>query len=327
MKNLSESECSRLIQRLKGLPAPTFYGGSGLKQALAWRILALKLAFRGVISFTEILRPAFLSPGTRSAAMLRIRDTVCNQYVIDWVDKFVASQYAGVELFGKTVSPGTKNANGWVDFLVLYYQVIMQDQYDTKAFLKPDSIIIDGGANIGLFSILAAQMAPQGRVYAFEPAKATSTALKQNTKDCKNVEVLAQGLGDRPRKAEMMVHGDFLSGSTLSDSGMTVTGAEKSELVAEEVTITTIDAFVVEHKLARVDFIKLDAEGYEKQILRGAGDTIRRFRPVLTVSAYHFPNDKSDIVNLIEGIAPEYTHTLSSKAEEDLIFVPKPHNS
>jgi FkbM family methyltransferase len=259
--------------------------------------------------------------------MTRIRDTVCNEYVINWVDKFVASQYDGVELFGKLVCPGTKNANGWADFLALYYQVIMQDQYDTKAFLKPDSIIIDGGANIGLFSILAAQMAPRGRVYAFEPAKVTFTALKQNTKDCKNVEVFALGLGDRPRKAEMMVHGDCLSGSTLNDSGMTAIGADKSELVPEEVTITTIDAFVAEHKLARVDFIKLDAEGYEKQILRGASDTIRRFRPVLTVSAYHFPNDKSDIVNLIEGIAPEYTHTLSSKAEEDLIFVPKPHNS
>jgi FkbM family methyltransferase len=324
MKNLSESECSRLIQSLKGLPAPVFYGGSGLKQALAWRVLALRLAFRGVISFAEILRPAFLSPSTRDAAMLRIRDTVCNEYVIEWVDQFVASKYDGVELFGKAVSPGVKSANGWVDFLALFYQVILQDQYDAKEFLKPDSIIIDGGANIGLFSILAAQLAPQGKVYAFEPAKVTSTALKQNTKDCQNVEVLAMGLGDRSRKAEMKVHGDYLSGSTLSDSGMTVIGAAKSELVSEEVTITTIDAFVGDRKLARLDFIKIDAEGYEKQILRGAGDTLRRFRPVLTVSAYHFPNDKTEIVNLVKGIAPEYTHTLSSRAEEDLIFVPRP---
>jgi len=309
---------------LRKLPAPAFYGGSGLKQALAWRVLALKLAFRGVISFAEILRPAFLSPGTRNASMLRIRDTVCNEYVIDWIGKLVASKYDGVELFGKSVSPGAKSANGWADFLVLFDQVIIQDQYDAKKFLKPDSIIIDGGANIGLFSILASQMAPQGKVYAFEPAKATSTALKQNTKDCRNVEVLAQGLGDRPRKAEMMVHGDCLSGSTLSDSGMAVIGVEKSKLVPEVVSITTIDAFVEDRKLARVDFIKIDAEGYEKQILRGAENTIRRFRPLLTVSAYHFPNDKNDIVDLVKDISLEYTHTLSSKAEEDLIFVPKP---
>jgi len=255
--------------------------------------------------------------------MIRIRDTVGSGDVADWIGKFVAAEYDGVEIFGKLASPPTKNGKGWEDFLVLFYQVVMQDQYFTKDLLKPDSIVIDGGANVGLFSLMASHLTPKGRVFAFEPARVTSTALKQNTRDCENVEVLALGLGDKKRIAEMMVYGDYLSGSTISDSGMAVIGAGKGDLVPEEVSITTIDDFVAERRLAKLDFIKVDAEGYEKQILRGARETIRRLRPILAVSAYHFPNDKTDIVTLVEGTSPDYTHKFSSRAEEDLIFLPK----
>jgi len=323
MKHLSEAECSQLIKKLKKLPAPVFYGGSGIRLAVAWRLLALKLAFREVISITEILRPAFLSPTTRNPAMIRIRDNVCNAYVTRWIDRLVAAEYDGVEIFGKLVSPAAKSGKGWEDFLVLFDQVVIQDQYFAKDLLKPDSVVIDGGANIGLFSLVASHFAPKGKVYAFEPAKVTFSALKQNTKDCPNLEALNLGLGDKQRKAEMMVHADYLSGSSISDSGMTVVGSEKGDPVREQVSITTIDAFATERRLERLDFVKVDAEGYEKQILRGARETIRRFRPILAVSAYHFPNDRTDIVKLVEGISPEYTHKFSSRAEEDLLFLPK----
>lgn len=324
MKPLSESECAEIIEKLKRLPAPALYGGSPIKLAAVWRLLALKLAWRKIIPLTELLRPAFLSPSTQNPGMIRIRDSVCGKYVTDWIDKNVAAEYDRVEIFGKLVYPSAKNGKAWADFLVLFDQVVMQDQYFTKEFLKPDSVVIDGGANIGMFSLVASHLTPQGKVYAFEPAKVTCTALKQNTKDCTNVEVFALGLGDRARKTEMMVHEGCLSGSTISDSGMTLIGAEKGELVPEEVSITTIDDFVQERKLERLNFIKIDAEGYEKQILRGARETIRHFRPILAVSAYHFPNDKTDIVNLVQGTSPEYTHRLSSRAEEDLIFLPRP---
>jgi FkbM family methyltransferase len=323
MKHLSECECSRIIKRLKRLPAPMYYAGSATKLAAAWRLLALRLACRNVVPLTEILRPAFLSPTTQDPRMIRVRDVVCNGYVIDCVGRWVAADYDGVEIYGKLASPAMQNAKAWADFLLLFYQVVMQDQYHTKECLRPDSTVIDGGANIGLFSLVASQLTPKGKVYAFEPARVTSAALRKNTRDCKNIEVLAQGLGDKARKADMLVHGGFPSGSTVSDSGMPQFGVEAGDLVAEEISITTIDDFAKERNLDRVDFIKVDAEGYEKQILRGASQTIARFRPILAVSAYHFPNDRTDIVNIIEGITPEYTHKCSSRAEEDLLFLPK----
>jgi FkbM family methyltransferase len=242
--------------------------------------------------------------------------------VTDWIQKNVAAAYDGVDLFGKHVSPPTGTARAWEDFLVLYYQVVIQDQYESKLLLKPDSVVIDGGANIGLFSVVASQYAPKGKVYSFEPAKLTFTALSRNTKDCTNVEAVNSGLGDKACKAEMMVHQGWPSGSTLSDSGMAVIGAEKGDLVPEQVSVTTIDAFTQERGLKKLDFVKVDAEGYEKQILRGAAGAIRRFRPVLAVSAYHFPNDKQDIVQIVKGIYPGYSHRLSSAAEEDLFFLP-----
>ena len=56
---------------------------------------------------------------------------------------------------------------------------------------------------------------------------------------------------------------------------------------ADVVQIMSIDSYVAEKKLPRVDFIKLDVEGAELDTLKGAATTIARFKPILALSAYH----------------------------------------
>ena len=74
------------------------------------------------------------------------------------------------------------------------------------------------------------------------------------------------------------------------------------------VPLTTIDKIVAELKLAHVDFIKMDIEGAEKQAIKGAENTIRRFRPRMSLSSEHLDDDLTAIPALIHSIDPNYTH-------------------
>ena len=65
-------------------------------------------------------------------------------------------------------------------------------------------------------------------------------------------------------------------------------------------------AIVAEQGAPRADFIKVDVEGMEAEVIRGARETIRRDHPVLVVSGYHKPDDLETLPRLIREIEPAY---------------------
>lgn len=78
----------------------------------------------------------------------------------------------------------------------------------------------------------------------------------------------------------------------------------------ETAQITTIDAYVREKGLERVDYIRLDVEGAELDVLRGAAMTIGMFKPILNISAYHKPDDFWTLMNFVKSIRPDYEFAL-----------------
>ena len=194
--------------------------------------------------------------------------------------------------------------------------VLLQDQYHAKPLIKRDAVVIDAGANIGLFSILASALAPEGHVYAFEPASETHKVLCKTVAGITNITVVEKGLGGERGVAPFAIAGSMGTNHIVT---------KKNPLrrwKSIEIPITTIDDYVRENGLARVDFIKMDTEGFEAQIISGAQKTIKAFRPIISMSAYHDPEDKVELPKLLNSIAP-YTCELFHAVEEDLVCTPQ----
>jgi hypothetical protein len=104
-------------------------------------------------------------------------------------------------------------------------------------------------------------------------------------------------------------------------------GAAPAGDAASVVATTTIDQFVERTGLERVDYIKMDVEGAELNVLRGAAQTIERFAPKLAIAAYHKDDDLVRIPDAIAAFDAEYRfylQTFSPVEEETVLFAPSP---
>jgi FkbM family methyltransferase len=150
-------------------------------------------------------------------------------------------------------------------------------------FLAPGMTVIDGGANIGLYTLYAARrVGPAGTVLAIEPSQRDFDRLTEHVRltRLRNVRCRRLALSRAPGRGQLRVAAEWNAGhNTLGEFGY-----ETTELVrVEEVKVRALDAIVADEGLQRVDLIKLDIEGAEYDALRGAEATIRRFRPAILV--------------------------------------------
>jgi hypothetical protein len=63
---------------------------------------------------------------------------------------------------------------------------------------------------------------------------------------------------------------------------------------------------VAEYKMSRVDFIKMDIQGAEREALKSAAETLRKWRPRLALDSYHLPDDAALLPNVIAAANPDY---------------------
>jgi len=201
-------------------------------------------------------------------------------------------------------------------------QIFLRDQYCVKDLLKSEAIVLDCGANIGLFSILAHHLSPKSKIYSFEPTKYTFEILEKNIKE-NNFEnfihPLNLALGDRSQEIKIQTNEGLGEANSVIDSEMKIIPLYPYSAV-EKVKMITIDDFVKWQNLRKVDFIKIDTEGYEKQVIKGAKKTIKEFHPIIACSAYHLPEDKIEIPKLILEIEASYKYRLEKRSEEDFVF-------
>lgn len=157
-----------------------------------------------------------------------------------------------------------------------------------QSIIQSGWTILDIGANIGIFSLVFAKATGnEGRVIAYEPQPAIHQIL------ARNLEANASGI-DRVQAIVSDIVGErpFLDLHDLSAEQIVWLGSVSVESTADgrhgrmiDTPVVTIDSL----NLDRCDFIKIDVEGHEPEVIRGAWETISKHRPVLSIEA-HMPD-------------------------------------
>jgi len=187
--------------------------------------------------------------------------------------------------------------------------------------LPDDCVVVDGGANIGFFTVPVAHRIKHrgGRVISFEPQRqlfnALSGSLALNGLD--NVFLHNYGLGEEPGLAQLPV----VDYSVAQDFGMVAlsdetTLDEDSWMNDRVVNITSIDTM----DLPRLDFIKLDVEGFEIPALTGGLGTIAKYRPYIWVE--YFITGAKEIK---QALSPIENYSYYIVDYQNMLCVPNEH--
>ncbi|HVB49855.1 MAG TPA: FkbM family methyltransferase [Burkholderiales bacterium] len=166
----------------------------------------------------------------------------------------------------------------WTMFLRQYY--FARD--GVRIAPAPGDHVIDAGTCYGDTALaFAASVGPQGRVHGFEI-------------DPDNIAIARHNFSANPAlAARLRLHEAALGPvqGKLFRHGSGPGARVSAEPSAHEVRVTSIDRMFDSGEIEKVDFIKMDIEGAELAALRGAQETLRRFRPRLAISVYHQPDD------------------------------------
>lgn len=181
------------------------------------------------------------------------------------------------------------------------FELSVQQVY--QAVLRPGDTAIDVGAHVGRHAIPMAQaVAPTGTVYAIEPLPKCNHFLKHTIKtEYRNlqdrIQVLDYAIGDYERQTEFIVAVDALAYSGLQPRTYDV----PTKLERIKIQVRTLDSLFL--NLPALQYIKVDAEGGEYHIFKGAERCLDKFRPLVTfefglntLAEYHItPADMAEI--------------------------------
>lgn len=200
------------------------------------------------------------------------------------------------------------------DFFDIYYKdisvknvventIFSDGPYEYKnVFLREGDFVVDAGSNIGLFSIYASKkVGPKGKVFSFEPVPSVGDFVRKNVSLNKvaNVDVFNCALSSK--KGEEFFYVDLEE----SFEGTSSVFKRKNSKIQKLQQDTIDNLFYNQNR--RVDFIKADIEGAEREMLLGAERTIKEYKPRISIRTYHLPDDPYVIESILKDFVPDYT--------------------
>jgi FkbM family methyltransferase len=203
------------------------------------------------------------------------------------------------------------------------YTTFVLEQYRCKSHrtditVEPGDYVIDAGACWGDTALyFAHRSGSDGMVFSYEFSPDNLEILKKNLS-------LNPDLADRIQIVERAVwdRSDLTLSANGAGPGARVSTNESTALHEGPQTLS-IDDLVQRRNLPRVNFIKMDIEGAELPALRGAAETIKRFKPKLAISVYHRLTDFFEVPEFLDSLRCNYEFFLrhyTIHAEETVLF-------
>jgi len=181
-------------------------------------------------------------------SMLRIFATIfgmMKQYIRKIIDK------AGVSIFRHSRLPiGT-------DYRKSIRELFGSNEINT---------IFDVGANIGQFCCHASELFNRAKIYSFEPITETYDVLINSTKNNLNINCFNIALGDEKGKEEVILQ----TNSTVNSLNPAVNIRKNKDQDSQIISIETLDSFCSENQIEKIDLLKIDTEGFDLYVLKGA---------------------------------------------------------
>ncbi len=182
------------------------------------------------------------------------------------------------------------------------------------AHLKPDAIAIDIGANIGVTALILSHYLPKGNIYAIEAGRKIFALLEENLShnQIKNVQSINIAMANQS---------GVLNFYEDSAYGHIAIHADKPKTVS--IKASSLDDLVETLKLERLDFIKIDVEGFEPQILEGAAQTLAKHQPLIYLELNSWSlmtNSKTHPIEFVKNLQRhfKYIYRMSKKLDAPL---------
>ena len=187
---------------------------------------------------------------------------------------------------------------------------------DIRSWSK-DDLIFDVGANDGRTIMRWQRHLGTTQVYAFEPVESTFQTLARRTEDMPQVKLFQLGLGETAERRKIYLDEVSALNSFYSDRINTGT--------TEEVEVETLDAIVEQEKVVSVQLLKIDAEGHDLDVLKGATRSLEqgKFEIIQVEAGFDVPGkSEASLSDFVEFLRPfdYFLHVITNQCK---VRVPK----
>lgn len=166
-----------------------------------------------------------------------------------------------------------------------------------KLFTNRNITVFDVGANIGNYSIKFFKSNEQSRIFSFEPVYVTFDILREKTKGIKNITCENLGLGARNERMNIYNYKDRPSSTHASLYKEVISDLHdaKENYISFEIELRTLDEYCFNNGINTIDFLKIDTEGNEYSVLRGAENFLKERR----IKAIQFEFGEMNIISKV----------------------------
>jgi FkbM family methyltransferase len=155
-------------------------------------------------------------------------------------------------------------------------------------------IVIEAGSHLGAYTMFFAKAVGKGNVMAFEPNPFLFTLLTRNINKNSFTNVLAinAGLSNVSGQMRLISPRHNMSKGTFKLDKQELMKKAEAPFIEKNVPVTTIDQALNDHSIQRVDFVKIDTEGYEPFIIMGMSSTLQKHKPLIYFEIHGLNKDQ-----------------------------------